>query len=396
MAEETEKQTRLVGSTEARLLEALARHGPQSRAQLAQSLGVMRSTVGNQVLKLLEAGLLKEEETQRPEKNGVGRPGSAIDFNPAHRSFIGIDLGVGHLRGVLTDLSGTVLVEITEDIPVGKQTPDSMSLRVADFLSRLKQDATNLDGAMISVPGLVNTSGTIVRLPLLNWRDVQFRDLIARHISYFGPIDIDNDANVFAKGEILESDENDRSVIYFWVDSGIGAGIVVNNALLAGANGQAGEVGHIFARAPSGRERTRLDDIAGVPAILRQAQCEGLDISTIRELVGLIDANDPAALKLLSVWTDVMSETFSSLASVFDPRSMILSGPLTAVLRRALSQIESKTRALLYHGTVMPTVLLRDHDDFQLARACANIRRNAFMKGESDRVTPYRATVSLK
>lgn len=382
MSEQTGKRARTVGPTEARLLQALARHGPQSRAQLASRLGVMRSTVGTQVLKLLEVGLLCEDEAQRPGKTGVGRPGSAIDFNPQHRSFIGIDLGVGRLRGVLMDLTGSVLAHISEDIPPPDQTPKRMSESVADMLRCLRKQAPNLDGANISVPGLVNTSGTIVRLPLLNWQDVRFQDLIAQALPDFGPIEIDNDANVFAKSELLGADIHDRSVIYFWLDAGVGAGIVVNNTLLAGANGQAGEVGHIFVQSSSGQVRNRLDDIAGSPAILGQAQRDGLNIQTIKELVSHIDHGDLAAQNVLNIWADAMSETFSSLVSIFDPKSMIVSGPLAVLFQRALPQIERKTHDLLYHGTVMPSLILRNHHDFELAQSCATIRRNAFLNGD--------------
>jgi predicted NBD/HSP70 family sugar kinase len=342
----------------------------------------MRSTVGTQVHKLLNAGMLQEEQTQRSGKAGVGRPGSALELNPEHRSFIGVDLGVGHVRGMLIDLAGNTISEIAETIPAKDQSPQRTSQMVAKILARLSAQATTLDGAMISVPGLVNTSGTIVRLPLLNWQDVQFRDLLRKDLPDFGTIHIDNDANIFAKSELLGTDEHDRSVIYFWVDAGIGAGIVVNNTLLAGANGQAGEIGHIFARAPSGQMRARLDDVAGAPAILAQAQNEGLAIQTTADLVAKIDEGDQSALKILSDWTDVMSETFSSLASIFDAKSMILSGPLTAFLRRALPDIEQKTRDLLYHGTVMPSFVLGDYHAFQLAQSCASIQRNAFLKGD--------------
>lgn len=383
MNDYTETLLRPFGPTEARLLQSLARHGPQSRAQLASNLGVMRSTVGTQVLKLLDAGLLRENPPRRPDKTGAGRPGSALDFNPHYRSFIGVDLGVGHVRGVLIDLAGKVLGQISEDIPPTDQTPARMSRMVADMLVQLQENAPTLEGLMISVPGLVNKSGTIVRLPLLNWQDVQFSDLIARDMSDFGPIDIniDNDANIFARGELLVAKDHDTSVIYLWIDAGFGAGIVVNNALLAGANGQAGEIGHMFAHPPSARAHIRLEDIAGKPAILAHAQQAGLDIQTIIELVAQIDQGDTKAMNILDKWADVMSETFSSLASIFDPKSLVLSGPLAPFLERALPMIEPKTRDLLYHGTVMPSFILSPHHDLQLAHSCATIQRSTFLNG---------------
>lgn len=391
MVNETETLTRQVGATERRLLQALARHGPQSRAQLARRLDVMRSTIGTQVSKLLDAGLLREaphndqsgRQAQSPGQGGVGRPGSAIDFDPNHRSFIGVDLGIGYVRAALVDLGGNVQAERAEIVPPAEQTPERMSRMVARILASLKQQATSLEGAMISVPGLVNSSGTIVRLPLIDWKDVEFRTLLYRELPDFGPISIDNDAKVFAKGELLNPEPHGNSAIYIWMDAGIGAGIVVNGALMTGQNGQAGEIGHIFVGTPSGTRRSRLDDRAGMPALLEQAHSAGLDIETIAQLNHSIDQGDPRALEILTAWTSVMSETCSSLASIFDPKTMVFSGPLAGLLKRALPLIKTQTEDLLVHGTMMPSLVLREHKALQLALSCVTVHRDAFLKGET-------------
>jgi len=391
MANDMDTLTRQVGATERRLLQALARHGPQSRAQLARRLDVMRSTIGTQVSRLLDAQLLREaphqdhgnQQTRKPNRSGAGRPGSAIEFNPQHRSFIGVDLGIGYVRAALVDLAGNVLAHRAQMVPPAKQTPARMSRVVAEILASLTEQATALEGALISVPGLVNTSGTIVRLPLIDWRDVEFRTLLYRELPNFGPISIDNDAKIFAKGELLSPEEHGSSAIYFWMDAGIGAGIVVNDALMAGANGQAGEVGHTFVGRATGKVGSRLDDKAGLPALLVQAGAAGLDSETIADLTHCIDEGDPKALEILSDWTSVMSETCSSLASIFDPNTMIFSGPLAGLLQRGLPQIQAKTEDLLFHGTVMPSLVLREHAPLQLALSCVTVLRDAYLKGET-------------
>jgi len=390
MANDMDTLTRQVGATERRLLQALARHGPQSRAQLARRLDVMRSTIGTQVARLLDAQLLREaphqdrgrQAAQRLNRSGAGRPGSALEFNPQHRSFIGVDLGIGHVRAALVDFAGNVLAHRAQIVPPAQQTPERMSRMIAQILASLKDQATSFEGAMISVPGLVNTSGTIVRLPLIDWRDVEFRTLLYQELPDFGPISIDNDAKVFAKGELLSPNEHGSSAIYFWMDAGIGAGIVVNDALIAGANGQAGEVGHTFVDRQAGRVRSRLDDRAGFFALLEQARAAGLGIDAISQLAQSIDEDDLRALTILSDWTSVISETCSSLASIFDPNTMIFSGPLAGLLQRGLPQIQAETEDLLLHGTVMPSLILREHTHLQLALSCVTVLRDAYLKGE--------------
>lgn len=366
-------------STDVRLLQALQRFGPQSRAQLARQLGVMRSTIGTQVTKLMDAGILQDAAAGNVPAGGVGRPGSAIDFNPDHRSFAGIDVGVGHFRAVLTDLGGAVRTEIATPLAPDAQSPDAIVGRLVETLRALKRDAPTLNGVTISVPGVVNKSGQVLRLPFLDWRDVQLRDRLARELPDFGPINIENDANIFARGELLTQKVDASSAIYFWMDAGIGAGIAFNATLLTGTNGQAGEIGHIFVRAGSGANRLRLEDNAGQTAVLEAARAAGLPVKSLSDFIEAAASDAPGARDILDGWTSVMSETISSLCSIFDPEVVVFSGPMTDLLRMILPDVERRAQAHLFHGTALPALHLRDHEDLMLARACAEVERNAFL-----------------
>ncbi len=376
---ESSVKTSASGFTEQRILYALARHGPQSRAQLARRLDVMRSTVGTQVARLMDAGLLTESSFEDGGKSGIGRPGSAIHLNPDHQSFIGLDFGVGHLRAVLTDLQGHTIESVDFSMEAQDQTPERMVEEIAKVLEHLTSLAKNLNGVTISVPGLVNTSGLVVRLPFLHWENEDLAGALRKRLPKLGPLFIDNDANFFARAALLSDPEDAQSAIYLWMDAGIGAGFVFNGALVTGAHGQAGEIGHVFVRTPEGSNRKRLEDVTGKMAIFSRAAELGIHTSSVAELVSRFEQNDPAARTLFDEWTSVMSEMLSSLASIFDLQACVVSGPMAAVMKPVLSSLEQSMIDLLFFGTVPPSILLKDHDDFHLARACALVRRDAFL-----------------
>ena len=62
---------------------------------------------------------------------------------------------------------------------------------------------------------------------------------------------------------------------------------------------------------------------------------------------------------------------------------MIFSGPLAGLLQRGLPQIQAKTEDLLLHGTVMPSLVLRQHTQLQLALSCVTVLRDSYLKGET-------------
>src|ERR1700712_3197750 len=92
---------------EVRILDSLYRHGVMTRADLARELGLMRSTVGNLVARMAEQGLILENAVSGSTPAGrTGRPGQDVQLNPAHSTFIGVDIGVGQMSVVAVDLLG--------------------------------------------------------------------------------------------------------------------------------------------------------------------------------------------------------------------------------------------------------------------------------------------------
>jgi predicted NBD/HSP70 family sugar kinase len=220
----------------------LREHGALSRAQLAVRSGLSKATVSSLVTDLETRGLVHDAGISA---GGQGRPGQLVDLRPDSVCGVGLDIHVGHVGVLVTNLSGEVLCQrrTVADVPgIGPE-------RALDLLAQLAAEAMagikNAVGVTVSVPGLVDTTaGTVPFSPRLRWRDVAVADgLAARTGLPLTQIVVDNDANLGAMAELAQLDAAD--LIYLTGDFGIGCGVVEGGRLVRGSVGFAGEVGHM-------------------------------------------------------------------------------------------------------------------------------------------------------
>lgn len=224
------------------LVRTLREHGALSRAQLAVRSGLSKATVSSLVTDLETRGLVHDAGISA---GGQGRPGQLVDLRPDSVCGVGLDVHVGHVGALVTDLGGEVLYRrrTVADIPVigPERALDLLAELVAEAMSGLK----NAIGVTVSVPGLVDTAaGTVPFSPRLRWRDVAMADgLAARTGLALDQIVVENDANLGAMAEMASMDVAD--LVYLTGDFGIGGGVIAGGRLIRGFGGFAGEIGHM-------------------------------------------------------------------------------------------------------------------------------------------------------
>jgi len=149
----------------------------------------------------------------------------------------------------MADLGGRILVQRTEDADIATG-PDVILHRVGDLFDEVLRAAPpacgTLRGIGVGVPGPVEfSSGRPVSPPIMpGWDGHPIRDRFsARHRV---PVWVDNDVNIRALGEWRAGiARGHRNVVWVKVGTGIGAGIISNGVLHRGADGAAGDVGHV-------------------------------------------------------------------------------------------------------------------------------------------------------
>ena len=98
----------------------------------------------------------------------------------------------------------------------------------------------------VSFGGPVDATTGKVRLShhVLGWENVPLQDLLAEEFGV--PVSVDNDANVAALGEHrFGAGQGYDSLFYITVSTGVGGGWILNGQPWRGAEGMAGEIGHM-------------------------------------------------------------------------------------------------------------------------------------------------------
>ena len=89
-----------------------------------------------------------------------------------------------------------------------------------------------------------SNQGIVVRSANLGWQKVSLGSMLADSLGI--PVHIENISNAAALGEkVYGSGQGAANLIYLNLSVGIGAGIIINNEVYNGAQGYAGEVGHM-------------------------------------------------------------------------------------------------------------------------------------------------------
>lgn len=234
------------------LVRTLRDHGALSRAQLAVRSGLSKATVSSLVADLELRGLVHSTGVSA---GGQGRPGQLVDLRSDAVCGVGLDVHVGHVGAVVTDLTGKELFRrrIACDVPA--IDPERILDQVADLAVVALAAVAGLAGApagvTVSVPGLVDTgTGTVTFAPRLRWRDVAVADGLAARTGLALPrIAVDNDANLAAMAELAATNAGGgrpvSDLVYLTGDFGIGGGVISDGRLVRGSIGFAGEIGHM-------------------------------------------------------------------------------------------------------------------------------------------------------
>lgn len=340
---ETRRATARPGSAPGKLLPSDARihhrslvlqhlfdDGPYSRADLARMTGLARVTVSDVVSDLLEAGLILELGV-RPGTH-MGKPATLIGVNVAGGYAVCLDLSDDTvLRGALVDLAGTRVktTQVDLDGAVGQAAVDKT---VALARRLVETSPGRVLGIGVGTPGVVDLDGVVRRAPNLGWTNVHLRAEIEEALGH--PTYVANDADTAALAEDTFGEGSGDGLLLVEIGHGVGAGILVDGALLRGPDGTAGEIGHVnvLADGPecSCGRRGCLEALVSAPRL--RARIDGLSEA---EAAGVLAAAGRQLGKILAPVTQALGL-----------RDVVLSGPDELLNGPLLQAAESTVLAL--------------------------------------------------
>jgi len=360
---------------QARVLARLRDEGPLSRVELADRLGVSRTTIAAEVTRLAELGLASE--VGRAASRG-GRRSTLVDL-AADLRFVGISIGATGLSVGVTDGRLGVLGRRHRDCDI-RQGPEVVLAAALEEV-RAVLDETGVDrplGAGVGVPGPVDFHrGVSVSPPIMpGWDGYPVRDAVARELGC--AVVLDNDVNVLAIGEQHAGVARAaQDFLYVKIGTGIGCGIVVDGELYRGVDGCAGDIGHIrvddFGPTCACGNTGCLEAFAGGAALARDALAMARSgrspvLAEILEQNGAVTAadiglavsrGDAQAVQLIRDSGHRIGQVLASLVSFFNPGLIVIGGRVTGLGHALLAEVRSVTyrRSLPLATGNLPIVL---------------------------------------
>ncbi len=248
--------------TAARIFRVVWRKPGISRVDIASSLGLDKSTVTNQVSRLIELGLIVETEEGEASSKGGRRPIQLV-INRKFGRIIGIEVQLGLYVAVVVDLSGEILGERRGTLDISN---DNFAESVLGIIAETTAEfgcGDDLLGVGVGMGGLVDSKKGRIRfsVPIGIDKPIDFGKTVSARLSV--PCSVENDANCCAWGELaFNRSEELRDFLFALVEYrkpltrslrggiGVGFGVVLGGKVYSGAHGNAGEFRSVFCDGP--------------------------------------------------------------------------------------------------------------------------------------------------
>lgn len=326
---------------------------PRTRADLAAITGQARSTIAARLDLLVSAGLIGP--AGEATSTG-GRPPATFAFRPEAKIVLALHLGEDDAHLAVTDLASTILAEAHEPLAIA-DGPDVVLSLVAEAAKKLvtttDRSLADLASVGVGLPGPVeHATGKLINPPIMpSWEDIdvrrRLRDLLGP------PVLVDNDVNLMALGEHRTTWRDVPNMLFVNVGASIGSGIIADGGLRRGAQGAAGDLGHVaVAHASDVRCRCGnagcLEAIASGNALAAALRAHGLETTDARDVVALVRSGDVTASQAVRQAGREIGSVLAACVSMLNPSHIVIGG----VVADARDQLIAGIRELVYQRSL--------------------------------------------
>jgi len=320
-----------------------------SRLALSEQLSYSKSKTNSLALSLLDLGLLQEAGLMG---STGGRRAENLHLADSLGYLVGIDLGATSLEVAVMRPDLTIVAQHGEAADV-RRGPGVVLARVRELMHTLLEECdarpAQVVGIGMGVPGPVDfQSGQLVNPPLMpEWDSFSIRDYLRE--DFAAPLFVDNDVNLMALGELWRLQRGLNNFLVIKIGTGVGCGIVCHGEVYRGADGSAGDVGHICVDTEGplchcGKPGC-VEVMAAGPAIARMATAAATSgqsamLAKVLEQSGVITPEDvgqasrngdAAANNLIQRAGNLIGQMLASIVNFFNPSHVFIGGGITRI-----------------------------------------------------------------
>ncbi len=333
----------------------LIRNCSISRADLARVSGLQRSTVSLIVRELIQEEWVVERAIARSFR---GRKPTFLELN-SRRAIIGLDIHPNQTAIAVADFGGKIIAQQAIPLP---QDPVKGVNAIIGAINKLMaaNSALSYAGIGICLPGRTDIRNKkLIFAPHLGWPVLALKSKIERSTGL--RVSMDNVANACALSEVwFGSSHGIHDLVVVNVSEGISTGVFANGELLRGANGMAGEFGHVQVD-PGGPlcacgNHGCWETFASNSAAIRfyNGLAAPPKPPSFEELVRLSQHGDEAAVESLRRMSENLGRGLRMVATVIAPKEIVVVGGITAVWHIYGSIVEAELKK---HTLALPPIL---------------------------------------
>ena len=370
------------------VLEVLRRNQPISRVDIARKSGLQRSTISSIVDGLIEERWVREGSVVKTER---GRRPTMLTMNDDLLLLVA-DIRPTKAILAVVDLNGRFLDRTM--VPIIADPKQGVDL-IAEGMRHLQSHfpGKTWEGAGISLPGRINKmTQKLAWAPNLPWVGFDIRGTLQKALKI--QVELENAANACLLSEVWFGHmEGIQNAVLITISEGVGAAAIVNGLLMEGADGLAGELGHVPV-SDSGPKCACgqvgcWEMFASSRAALRylQEETNGKGAPTFQELMNLEASGDKAARTALNRQAEWIGRGLRVVTAAFNPELILFVGDITLRWDAVGPIINAELTRRLVGGARPRIAILSDAEAARLRGASAvllqrhiNFRRTSVVR----------------
>lgn len=333
-----------------------------TRPEIGRVTGLGRGVVTQRIDQAIEMGFLEDAEIGQ---SSGGRAPRTLRFRADRGRIIVCALGALHMHVGIAGLAGDILDQNHRQWDIARgpgETLDTVMEMIDELLAR--NPPVPVWGVSVGVPGPVDFgSGRPIAPPIMpGWNGFDVRRRFEERFD--APVWVDNDVNLLALSERARRAGQQIDLIYCKVGSGIGAGLLSHGRIHRGANGAAGDIGHVRVHDSDVLCRCGkigcLEAVAGGWAMVRDAGeaiaagATGYLATRVEQGEQLTPAGiaraaadgDALAISLIQRSARIVGDAIAGLVNMFNPSVIVIGGSVAAAGEVFLAEVRQRVYLL--------------------------------------------------
>ncbi len=284
---------------------------------------------------------------------------------------VGVDVGGTTVKIGIFRTSGDLLLKweiVTDKKDGGRNILPDIADSIKSMLSNKGIGLDEIQGVGIGIPGAILNRSIVNRAVNLGWDVVPVKDQLEQLFDGKINVLVGNDANVAALGEMWQGGgKGFKDIVMVTLGTGVGGGIIINEQILDGTFGAAGEIGHMPVNPQETRvcgcgKKGHLEQYASATGIANTAKAvvastkeetelKGLDSITAKDVLDAAKRGDKVALEIVDYTAEILGRGLAMVAAVVDPQAFVIGGGVSKAGPILTDSIQKYYRKYAFHAS---------------------------------------------